>query len=70
MARSHCGRKAQAISVRGKVKQIDRYVRICKCPVGTDLKEIFERVYFTHSHFSIIYAWKYEDFCRGGNNWV
>lgn len=46
VAGSQCGRKAQAISVRKKVKQIDRCVGICKCPVGTDLKEIFEGVCF------------------------
>lgn len=46
VACSQCGSKEQAISVRKSVKQIDRCVRICKCPIGTDLKESFERVLF------------------------
>lgn len=51
VARSQCGRKAQAIRVRKKVKEVDRCVRICKCPVGIDLKGAFERVYFCTKMF-------------------
>lgn len=45
VAGSQSGRKAQAISVRKQVKWIDRCIRICKCPVGIDSKDVLERGY-------------------------
>lgn len=46
VAGSQSGRKAQTISVRKQVKRIDRCIRICKCPVGIDSKDVLERGYF------------------------
>lgn len=54
VAGSQSGRKAQTISVRKQAKQIDRCIRICKCPVGIDSKDVLERGIFVHRYFFLV----------------